>query len=47
MYEVEVDGLGDEPDVDDVDLENMEVRQKIGDEGEEEEIVCVLPEPMD
>ncbi|CAN9180250.1 unnamed protein product [Alternaria alternata] len=47
MYEVEVDGLGDEPDVDDVDLENMEVRQKIGDEGEEEEVVCVLPEPMD
>jgi hypothetical protein len=45
-YEIEIDGLGEEPDIDDVDLENMEVRQKIGDDMEEE-VVCVLPEPLD
>jgi hypothetical protein len=45
-YEVEIDGLGEEPDVDDVDLESMQVRQKIGDD-RDEEVICVLPEPLD
>ncbi|KAH6866840.1 hypothetical protein BKA58DRAFT_460717 [Alternaria rosae] len=45
--EVMVDGLGEEPDVDDVELESREVRQRVGDEEEEEDVVCVLPEPLD
>lgn len=44
--EVEVEGLGDEMDVEDIELESRKVKQEV-EGGQEEEFVCVLPELMD
>ncbi|USP78639.1 hypothetical protein yc1106_05913 [Curvularia clavata] len=44
--EMELEGLGDEADIEDIELESREVRQEMGG-GQEEEFLCVLPEPLD
>jgi hypothetical protein len=46
QYEVEVDGMGNELDIDDVEAEIREVSQDDGHEGEEE-CVVVLPDSLD
>jgi hypothetical protein len=46
QYEVEIEGMGDELDADDVEAESREVRQNGGDD-EKDECVVVLPDALD